>query len=332
MGNQDGHSHESEPARLAYMGEVLYGNNGLSITENNPKWGKDQFIADVKRANRVPKVVCGGPDYIGWPALGDRMLMATINEAIMLWVGSPSTDVTSSMMSIFGARVDIDGSVFINTDTLANLLRYREELASHLPRGRRLEGGLTDQTPTGKLLNKSGSENLDAYKKIFNDPNNKRIGRNGCFICDVSQNPEHRIRCGAWVPRPQRSAQLVCPSEGDALVTAAEGSASQGWPCTSLFPSDLRAILNWDISGFDCLTQRQILGEGFHVPYVTAFIWFILANCVKREDAMRMPPQIRGHVHLRLTVMAEEAEDVDAASSGDTQFDFQSVEPGRQPP
>ena len=339
-GGKLGRAHPAEDSRLAYMGEVKYSKSlDLSITENSHLYPKEDFCDELKLASRIPKYIIAAPFDIGWPSGGDRFFGLGANPERFVWIGPPTDDCTDDFLSFFQATVEVDGSIFAGVDNAAGIQAVRQEY------GRRKDPPVVvdNGTKTAELLSPAAARFLTGYYELAVE--GKKMPRNGVgnMTADISQNPHSRHRAGAWLPRLSRSSQLVRLSDGsegsdEHIYTSKELSAAHGWPTLDEFPSDLRSLMNFDLSGFSLTQQNDVLGEGIHLPLMLAFVWYAFSHLCRRSDLECMPPPLLPHIvykawdHpvpdiIEVSDLCEEDDDDNDAAGG---FNFCSVSPTKR--
>ena len=180
---------------------------------------------------------------------------------------------------MFGARTVLEADDYARLDTSGSISRTRADYASRLKGTRRetydelIERGAETVT-TGDILADKASVHYRKYEVMLK--NSQRCGSKGSFAVDVNCDPLQRLRGGGWFPRVLRSSAIVSMSQpGGHIFTQRELSSSYGWPTLPISGDRFAACLNFDLDGFNLHTQSQILGEGFHIHMVTAFVWFI---------------------------------------------------------
>ena len=294
FGRQAGYAHESEESRIAYFGEMKYSNMDCCFSENSSKFPAEDFVTEMAQAKKLAKFIVMGPDDIGWPASGDRFLSATINEQRLVWVGPDESNLSSAFLSFFQCQVVADGTVFItDPGPGGEIQRHCRALYA---KKRKIE--YVETMGVEDVLCDSAASFFKQYSEDAED--GMKVGTSGACIADVSQNPAiGRGRAGPWLPRLARSTQLVVVRPyalNGYILTERDLSAVYGWPVLPEHGAK-RKLLNWDLGSFNQGTQQRVLGEGWHLPLMVAWFYFVTSHLIWRDPCN--VPRVLAPLHLQ---------------------------------
>jgi len=162
-------------------------------------------------------------------------------------------------------------------------------------------GFWTKSTPALEDFFSPGAERsrLAKYQEVFQDLT--RVGPTGAMCADISQDPEHRLRCGPWLPALTRSTQLVSLSRSH-IYTPNELDFSQGWPSLEMEPckkyQSCMPVASW--SDFAPLDRQHLLGNGMHLFQLSCIWQYVLSNLLLRDDLQRWNPSEASLCHSAL--------------------------------
>lgn len=221
-------------------------------------------------------------------------MLVAINQRSLAWLGpSRAADVWTDFMSYFRRHVVRDADVFKEIDIAENRLAYKIHLGgkARLTPLASATAGILDFFPTAK-----SRQRMEQYLKLVQE---KPTGfLSGGLVVDPKQNPLRHARATAWMPTITRSTRPVwvhseSAARGEAYTfTPAEVAFSQGWPTLETSRNGfMRRAVEMPFTKFTPSQQFNLLGNAMHLPALASFVFWVLANCVRRDViAEFLPP------------------------------------------
>ncbi len=226
-------------------------------------------------------------DEIGFPNARRRSWHTAIKDESVVWVGPRTPEaIREAFLGFFGCTVRLEAD-----DFLVDSPEAEQEVRRDIARTRGVFSSRTEgQLPITALLCNTALQRFNAYKQIYEEDAQDRIGLAGTFVADISQDPTARRRCGSWLPACTRSSQFYSFSRGR-FLTPLEVDVSQGWPLSTDGPYG--DVLPVQSTRLTLSQQRSVSGNGMHLAQVGAAMAFVMAHCIKREVLLRMLPPVR---------------------------------------
>jgi len=164
---------------------------------------------------------------IGVPMRRKRYYALCLNLDTMLYVGPRQENLDFEFRCVVQSRVFLEADDFSFLDSEES--RHRELM--HLANSEGVQGATEDliKLPLRKLLPHGKAEFLRGNENLYI----AQTGGRGSLVCDVSQNPRHRSRIGAWFPGATRTSH-VCSISNDCFFTPSKVDFSLGFPLSSV--------------------------------------------------------------------------------------------------
>ena len=292
FGTQSGLAHESALPLCAWLHEARTLPWDVILFENSTEFPihliTDKFVGSDTKIISV-KV---GPEVMGWPVTRARLFVAILNARTLEWCGplGGPVDVLEDFCRFFRCKAMVDGGVWADLDdeeSREQFLRHRMSKRASWPR----EG---EGVPTRQLLPPGHHSFYDDYLAMCRDNPEYSGLRDGSFLCDLSQNPRKRRRCGPWLPTLARSSMMCCltaSSDRSQLLTPTEVDIAHGWPCLSRLCPDAFAALAAYKSNLSDSARRTLAGNGMHLAAFSAFVLYIASHSERLPAASAMDRQ-----------------------------------------
>jgi len=278
FGSRSGMAHDAtESWHLHRLGQQ-FAQMDVSTLENSVHFPEELWVRTMTKTHHVITIRFG-PEQLGHPAVRQRMLSTAIRRETLLWTG-PGTDaeIWQDFMKFFQCSVGLEGDIYAKLDTAENQREARARYA-------RMKGmdpvDVMDKS-LASFLCPSYAKHLRKYHEVMAE----REGMGGSFIGDISQNPSHRLRGGAWMPTLARSSQMVSISQGNYVFTPGEIEFSQGWPLPTV-DKTYQDCVAYDPSQLSAAQHRSLSGNGQHLLAIAAWHAYVLAHCIRVPLAVR---------------------------------------------
>ena len=239
-------------------------------------------------------VVC--PSFWGWLVRRRRLFCTAVSLMHCVWLGPLlPADVTGAFMSFFRKRVVSSGDLFVNVGGKEVQLQHRSEMGKL----RGIYGG-SETAEVRDLLSPDAKRRFDKARPLA-------TGEGACLV-DISQNIEQRKRMGPWIGACTKSSQWMSLTADSAptFVTASDIRAVHGWPQS--VDSSFAATVPETFATLNFREHQHLCGNGMHLCALSAWLLFIHAHTVRREELQRYYPRQENHL-IRGAGSAEPAED-----------------------
>jgi hypothetical protein len=217
---------------------------------------------------------------MGWSVRRRRSWRTAVNQDTLLWLGPRDQRGIQKHFEHFVRRtVEVDADVFLTPESSMLEEKFRAELA----RGQgnfAVDGACL---PVQACVTPLTYQRLAAYTQKYMEMTPKPA----CFVADLSQNADHRSRCGSILPAACVSSTFYSVTK-DRLFTPSDMLIAHGWPLNS--GSEFFDLMPFDRSKLSTAQERLLLGNSMHLAQVGAVFLYITSHLLRREVAMSMCP------------------------------------------
>lgn len=280
---------------LLYYQELVELGYDFAHMENSRYFPVELFAEELTPSHHVISCDVCAESCTGFPVVRRRQLCSAVRKETLVWVG-PTTPaaVKEDFYNIFGVRVMLDPDAFVGIDDSISTRASLREIS-----GRRCSYPVDDKKLLlSKLLSPHQKRHYDEYMQMLEKGTCARGFLSGSFTVDLTQHPK-RASSGAFMPPLQTGSVMVnltapasaCSALGGHIYTANELAFSHGWP-TIAYPQNAKYL---PAVGFDLTTaaptwskQTRLLGNGIHLPAVSAWLLYVHSNCIRRDVLNQM--------------------------------------------
>ena len=232
--------------------------------------------------------VAAGPELLGWPVRRNRTLSAGISKATATWLGPVGADLQADFEEFFSCALQLTGDVFLVAKD-EEIIEEQNKLASlrGLRATRVLKGANSSVYTPGQILR------FEDYAKK-RDEQAKRTGKQqGAYFADLEQ---HCAR-GSSTPGPLIPTQLthgtIHAFSSDRIMLTSELFLAHGF---NFFPEATGCMHGSRVAGFlrslGLKQQRELLGNGWHLPTLAAWTMYVLSHTVRTNRVMSVRPEL----------------------------------------
>ena len=226
-----------------------------------------------------------------------RLMCAAIDRAAFVWCGPDHTKpalLKEDFLKFFGKRCAADCNVFAGADTVENVEAERARRAEHA-------GVPVEKMPSATALDFMKTSKQKEYMQRYVELLPDRVGHlSKTMVCDLSQNPAKRLRCGPWSPSPTRGMDLCLLNQADGarnrgyFFTAGELGLMMGWPTvTAASNRKYRQCMSFELGKLTARQQRSLQGNGMHLCSMASYLAWIFSHCLRRDVVREYLPQLR---------------------------------------
>ena len=235
--------------------------------------------------------VCTGPEYLGFPSKRCRSLAAGINLSTLVWVGPEPDDIQDDFNRMFHRSLQLSADVFFNA-TVDEVFMDANVMAAS--RNRALSENHRQQ---------SMSEYLDLLVPPFNvsakgeyEDYFASLSLKPPFYADLDHHPGRGPRCGSTMPTMDTHPRIYGWTE-QRLATPLELLTVQGIDMPGpLLGNRSESPLVRLFRGLKRHQQLHLVGNGMHVPTMSAWFLYVCSHCRKRSDFFALPSQISSRI------------------------------------
>lgn len=225
---------------------------------------------------------------LGWPVRRRRMFSAGINKATMAWLGPDNAeDLLSDFLAFFQAELQTDGGVFL----VASLEERRaEEMKMARARGHGFVSEL-DKLDKHQMLAPGQLLRLEEYSKMYSDSDGQKVKH---YFADLDQNPAGGASTAGEMIPSLLTHGAVYDLKADRIVLAEELYLSHGYNVCQVEKksSSARSCRIKDfLKKLPTVQRLHLLGNGWHLPVVSAWFLYILSHCVRLNRTMTVQPE-----------------------------------------
>ena len=224
---------------------------------------------------------------LGWPVRRTRLFTVGLNKRTMAWLGPDQDDVAADFLRFYGVDLNLTADVFlVATDN-------EVEEAKSMMAARRGFGGSSNQQmklhevyAPGHLIRYQDYEKYRAQcvesgqisgKSFFADLD-QNLGRGASTPGEVLPSCLTHWTIHAWSAERMVLNQEVYLAHGFNMYPEATG-----WPVPCSIRDVLKTLGN--------SSQKQLVGNGWHLPTLAAFMFYVLAHTVRLDRNSSIEPE-----------------------------------------
>ena len=249
-------------------------------------WTSQVKLQPLAETHEILSIVAD-PLKLGWPIRRTRKFNASINRAKLVWVG-PTDDqqLQSDFEDFFMTTLEADAGVFL---VASDVEVPQEQCHLAARRGSHFLPPAADAT-SAELLS---AEQVYAPGQLIRlgeySDLRRQAGCTSAYFADLEQAATRGASTpGASLPCLLTHGTTHCWSP-NRLVTPAELYLMHGfnrYPAHTKCPVPCR--LNSFLSGLNTKDAKQLLGNGWHLPTLASFFFYILSHCVSLDQINQM--------------------------------------------
>eukprot|EP00435_Cladocopium_sp_Y103_P075920 s7_g69.t1 len=228
------------------------------------------------------------PSLLGWPVRRKRMFSAGLNRAQVAWVGPDpenGDEILEDFLQFFQASMKVDGGIFLvcnDEDVRA------EEKKMARARGHAFVSS-DAKLERHQILAPGQLVRLEEYEQLYAAEN---LDAGASFFADLDQNLSGASTAGPMIPSllthgtmyALHSGRAVCPEElyfshGYNVVPLPKGSSARSCRIKDF------------LKGLPAAHRLHLLGNGWHLPVVSSWVFYILSHCVRLNRRMTVQPE-----------------------------------------
>ena len=220
--------------------------------------------------------IVAGPQTLGWPVRRPRCFGCGLNRATLAWTGPPQAQIQKNFDSFFAAAVEVSADCFLVASP-EEVLQEQRRLASNR--------GIT--LPPQALGSSVKREHLYAPGQLLRWKDYEKLrseapGSPQSWFADLEQSPQ----AGASTPGVVMPCMLTHGTihawSVDRPVTGLELYLAHGW---NVYPEktgqQLGCQITSDLRKLRVSCQKTLLGNGWHLPSISAWILYCVAHTVR---------------------------------------------------
>ncbi|CAE7244378.1 unnamed protein product [Symbiodinium sp. CCMP2592] len=227
------------------------------------------------------------PMMLGWPVRRTRLFTVGLNKRTMAWLGPDQDDVAADFLRFYGVDLKLTADVFLvaTDDEVA-------EAKSTMAARRGFSGSSNQQLKLHEIYAPGHLLRYQDYDKYFAECVKSGQISGKSFFADLDQNlgrgastpGEVLPSCLThWTIHAWSAARMVLNQE----VYLAHGfnlyPEATGWPVPCSMRDVLKSLAN--------SSQKQLVGNGWHLPALAAFMFYVLAHTVRLDRNASIEPE-----------------------------------------
>lgn len=124
----------------------------------------------------------------------------------------------------------------------------------------------------------------------------KNIKNISNYVGDLAQDPEKRPRTTTCLPAMSRGSMMLSLSSGSEprIFTPRELAFAHGWPSLDFSGCrEYKYLLSEKFESLPYTKACEVLGNGVHLPCMTAWFMFVASHTIRRESLLYLAPPLQ---------------------------------------
>ena len=277
--------------QLAHL--IRHDDPDMATIEENKRMPKHLLMERVGPKFQFVSAVFG-PQHLGFPTNRQRLHGTFINLESLVWLGpSEDKDIQQDFEQLFFRKIMLDGDCFAGMDNLQNQWKQTRVLCHRRGSYPQSEEALDLRS----ILPCAQRDAYDKYRMQF--ALHEHCGfLHGGLVGDLSSS-ESRLRSSPLIPTMQKSSVIASMSAsppgssttGGYMYTMNELRLAHGWPSIAIGRSRVyQDCVPLDFEKASLNVQHELLGNGLHLGSLSAWLWYVQSNLIRRDVLQQMPP------------------------------------------
>ncbi|CAE6935695.1 unnamed protein product [Symbiodinium natans] len=273
------------------------------ISECTPRYPVQEKLSALENTHDVFSIVLS-PMMLGWPVRRTRVFTCALNRETMAWFGPPASEISAHFMQFFERSVATTGDICLaanDAEVRAYLCEMARKRGFELPENVPLENVQLHHIYAPGQMVRLQSYEQDRQRHLAEtvEVDHAAVGAlsavdagPSAWFADLEQN----LGQGASTPSEMLPSALTHGTlhawSANRPVLPMEQFLAHGF---NVFPDRSkwkRACLMTDaLSDFSSCQQKKLLGNGWHLPVIASWMFYIMAHTVKLDRSVSIQPE-----------------------------------------